>query len=159
MKNHLTTLFIVRMDGTKGTFISNDAVPAIQHNQEERGVQKLESGVLDGSEKGKWLIAYVYFAHTPPGTAPLHAYYHSTGIQRMTKEEAEYMRMFNSPTKKEYKAYIIPTSEQQAKGQKPKTEWIENPEAAAQFLNKNVWKVLVYLGDNKLPIKTFLAVV
>ena len=114
MKKCLSRLFIVRRNGSTGNFPSNDNAHNIAESNRESGIKKLESGVLDGSEANRWEIAYLYDATAPLGSHPLHCYHHSTGIRRISKEEAEQLRLFDNRNRKDapYRAYIVPSAEE-----------------------------------------------
>lgn len=143
-KKYLSCLYIIRHNGSTGTFISNDNSGALLHGLPETGIKKLEHNVLNGSERGKWRKAYLYDSRSCKGAAPVHAYHHSRGTQRITKQEAEELAMYDQNITAKYNAYIIPTAAKQKEGKKPYTNPIAEIEDARDFLKPDVWQIRVF---------------
>lgn len=158
-KKYLTCLYVVRFNGTTGSYPSNDTAPALQHQKPDIGIKKLEAGVLEKSERGMWESAYLYDANAPKGTPPIYTYHHSTGTIRHTKEVVERMRLSKKVDDSlPYRAYIIPTPCLQQQGRKPQTRFVANIEDARSYLVENVLKILVYRVIDNALTKTFLNV-
>lgn len=158
MKNCLSRLFIVRKNGSTGNFPSNDNAHNLAEGNREAGVKKLESGVLMGSEENRWEIAYLYDARMPLGAPPLHCYHHSTGTQHISKEEAEQLRLFDKNNRKDkpYRAYIIPTAEEQKKGKTPDTKPLDSIEDGRDFLKTGIWRVQVYDALTNCLVQSYI---
>ena len=58
MKN-LSNLYLVRHDGTTGSYPSNDTALDYAAKDPERGVLRLEKKILKGTEYARWKIAYL----------------------------------------------------------------------------------------------------
>lgn len=146
-KRHLTTLYIIRRDGTTASYPSN-------HNYNlEKGIAKLKN-ILLNTEKGRWEIAYLYDAQMPKGTAPLCAFHPSSKTDELTKEEAEQLRFAEKQANqrpKKYRGYCVPTLAQQIKGAKPYTIYIADiNEARTELDRERLYKVIIYSKKNEI---------
>lgn len=157
-KQHLTRLFIVRKDGSKDTYWSNDSAPDLQHKNAARGIARLEKNILRGAESAKWEIAYLFDATQPYGSPPIHCYHFSKDTERLTKADAEYLRVIHQVGngRGAYRAWVIPSREAQEAGEKCRTEFIEEIEDGQNFIRGNVVKVMVY-NKNNIVVRIYQA--
>lgn len=139
-------LFVVRKDGTTGTYNAN------YRNNMQKGIEKLKK-VLESSEFGKWAIAYIYRGADPVGTPPLMSFHPSRGTIELDKITAETLRRkYNNNIREyKYKAYCIPSVKNQIKGQRCYTLKIKNLDQARQEIKlHSLKKVIIYTKTGKV---------
>jgi len=143
MKKHLTSLHVVRKDGTTGTYPSN------YHRNREKGIQKLKR-ILMTKEFGRWEIAYLYDAQAPQGSAPLCAFHPLYGVDELDKVTAEALRTRYTKGYT-YRAYCIPPLIRQILGASPYTLYIQDMAEGKQELEeKGLEKIAIYNKENEI---------
>ena len=150
--NHLTTLYVVRFDGTTAPYPSN-------HNKNrEKGIIKLKA-ILENKEDGHWEIAYLYDAQAPEGTPPFCAFHYTKGTEELDKVTAEALRRRYNKKDKErtpFKAYCIPNLAKKIMGATPYPLTLPSNLKEAkkrsmdELRSKQLEKVLIYNQHNEV---------
>jgi len=148
-KQTLTNLFIVRKDGSTGVYRSN------YNNNRDKGIKRLKANILEGKEKGKWEIAYLYDAqNADKKNALICCFHYSSGSVELDKITAEKLRIKYKNIDKHFKyfAYCIPTTYDQVKRSKsPYSIRVLDEKQALEEMTKNgLYKVQLYTKQNKL---------
>jgi len=143
-KEALTNLFIVRKDGTTGTYPSN-------HNRNSaKGIAKLKN-ILTGKEKGNWEVAYLYDNTTTNGGNPISSFHYTCDTEELDKVTVEELRRQHNGYKL-LRAWCIPNVLSQVlKSAEPYPIYVTSKEEAInEKRRKNLSKVFVYDQEDKL---------
>lgn len=142
---HLTKLHVVFYHKATGSYPSNESPAQYDHGDIRRGKEKLKH--LLGTML-EWEIAYLYDSKT---NYVLCAFHPSQGTNELTRVEAEHLRkVAKQALQGKIKAYMVPSLEEQVKGAKPITKWVDSPEQAKQLLQPTISHIILYKDGGKI---------